>query len=130
MIWRRVRGIGLMALASAALVLALGVWHDAYAVRYDPGVFAEVADNRGMSFVPCMAAHHSLPLGTWIEAEGPGGRIVARITDTSAPEDRERHKRLKRMEFSYACSLDLCPAGWQGAAVECPIVWRTLRGPP
>ena len=122
----RVTG-GNINLASAALILALGVWHPAYAVRYDPGLFGQVARNRGMAIVPCMAAHHSLPLGTWIEAEGPGGRVVARITDTSAPGDRARHRRLKRMEFSYACSLDLCPPGWQGAAVECPIDWRTLR---
>ena len=114
----------------ALLILAVGVWHPAWAVRYDPGGMGRVARNRGMSVVPCMAAHHSLPLGTWIEVEGPGGTAKARITDTSQSWDAERHKRLKRMEFSYGCSLDICPPGWQGAAVECPISWRTLRRLP
>lgn len=116
-----------MGLASAALVLTLGFWHPAQVVRYDPGVFGEVARNRGMSIVPCMAAHHSLPLGTWIEVEGPAGSEVARITDTSAPADRVRHIRTRRLELSYACSLRVCGAMWQGAAAECPAVWRTLR---
>lgn len=114
-------------LAKLAFVLALGVWHPAYAVRYDPGGMERVAGNRGMSVVSCMAAHHSLPLGTWIEVEGPRGKTKARITDTSQPWDAERHKRLKRMEFSYGCALAICPRGWQGAAIECPISWRTLR---
>ena len=116
-----------MGLASAALILALGVWHPAYAVRYDPGVFGEVARNRGMPIVSCMAAHHSLQLGTWIEVEGPAGSEVARITDTSAPADRERHIRTRRIELSYGCSKRICGRYWQGAAVECPVDWRTLR---
>lgn len=117
---------GRMGLASAALVLTLGVWHPAYAVRYDPGVFERTARIRGMSVVGCMAAHHSLPLGTWIEVEGPGGKAKARITDTSQPWDKERHQRLKRLEFSYDCSKRICPKGWDGAAAECPVIWRTL----
>lgn len=116
-----------MGLASAALILALGVWHGAYAVRYDPGVMGQVARNRGMAIVSCMAAHHSLPLGTWIEVEGPAGSEVARITDVSAPGDVDRHKWLRRIEFSYDCSKHICGQHWQGAAAECPVSWRTLR---
>lgn len=115
------------AIVKAALILALGVWHPAQAVRYDPGVFGQVARNRGMSVVPCMAAHHSLPLGTWIEVEGPAGAATARITDVSAPEDVERHKWLRRIEFSYGCSKHICGQHWQGAAAECSVSWRTLR---
>jgi hypothetical protein len=114
-------------IAKAALILAMGVWHPAWGVRYDPGVFERTARIRGMSVVPCMAAHHALPLGTWIEVEGPAGKARARITDTSQPWDAERHRRLKRMEFSYACSKRICGQFWSGAAVECPISWRTLR---
>jgi hypothetical protein len=116
--------------AKAALILALGVWHEGWAVRYDPGGMERVAGKRGMSIVPCMVAHHSLPLGTWVEVEGPAGKAKARVTDVSQPWDAERHKRLKRMEFSYRCSLAICLTNWQGAAVECPISWRTLRRMP
>lgn len=119
--------MGQSAIAKAALVLALGVWHPAQAVRYDPGVFGEVARNRGMTVVACMVAHHSLPLGTWIEVEGPAGKDIARVTDTSAPADRGRHIRTRRLEISYACSKTICGRHWQGAAVECPVSWRTLR---
>lgn len=55
------------------------------------------------------------------------GKAKARITDTSQPWDAERHKRLKRMEFSYGCSKRICGQFWDGAAVECLISWRTLR---
>lgn len=96
-------------------------------MRYDPGVFGEVARNRGMSIVPCMASHPTLPLGTWIEVEGPVGTDIARVTDTSAPKDRERHIRTRRIEFSYGCSRHICGQHWQGAAAECPVSWRTLR---
>jgi len=116
-----------MGLASAALILTLGFWHPAYAVRYDPGGMERVAGNRGMSVVSCMAAHPTLELGTWIEVEGPAGTADARVTDTSAPVDRQRHIETQRAEFSYDCAKRLCSVAWEGAAVECPIVWR-IRG--
>ncbi len=66
--------MGLVVKLAAILVLgAGGIWHEAYAVRYDVGVFGRVARNRGMSIVSCMAAHPELPLGTWIAIEGPAG---------------------------------------------------------
>jgi hypothetical protein len=116
-----------MGLASAALVLASGFWHPANAVRYDPGVFGRVSKHRGMPIVSCMASHPTLALGTWIEVEGPAGTADARITDTSAPADRQRHIATGRAEFSYNCARRICGQAWQGAAAECPIVWRTLR---
>lgn len=117
-------------IAKALLILAVGQfgeWHGAFAVRYDPGVFARVSRNRGLPIVACMVAHPTLPIGTWIEVDGPAGRERARITDTSAPADKARHIRLKRVELDYSCARRVCPPGWQGAAVECPISWRTLR---
>jgi len=116
-----------MGLASAVLVLALGFWHPANAVRYDPGVFGQVARNRGMPIVVCMVAHPTLEIGTWIEVEGPAGTADARVTDTSAPEDRQRHIETRRAEFSYDCARRLCGQSWEGAAAECPIVWRIRR---
>lgn len=116
-----------MGLASAALILTLGFWHPAFAVRYDVDVFERVSKHRGMPVVSCMAAHPTLELGTWIEVEGPAGTADARVTDTSQPWDRQRHIDTQRAEFSYGCSKRICGQSWEGAAIECPIVWRILR---
>lgn len=82
-----------------------------------------VARNRGLPIVECMASHPSIPINTWVLIRGSrSGRVVrARVTDTSAPKDRSRHIRLRRIELDYECSSIVCGRRWRGAARECPV---------
>lgn len=93
-----------------------------YAVRYAPGVFERVAQARGMSIEACMVASPIHPLGAWLIVEGPtGARLRCRVLDVSAPQDKARHIRLRRIEVDPASGRRLCGAQWQGRAVECPV---------
>lgn len=113
--------------AHAALALALGaalVGADVrYAVRYAPGIFEQVAERRGIEPVSCMVAHPTEPIGTWLIVEGvrTGVRLRCRVLDVSAPADRARHIRLKRIEVDPASGAKLCGAQWHGKASECMV---------
>jgi hypothetical protein len=114
------------------LVLTLGVAmagaDSRWAVRYNPNVMERVAHVRRMEVVPCMAAHPTYPLGTWLLIEGvdTGIREACRVTDVSHPRDRARHIRTRRIELSYAASLRICKRGWSGAARDCKVLVREL----
>lgn len=93
-----------------------------YAVRYAPGVFEQVARNRGMEPAPCMVASPVHPLGAWLLVEGrTGRRLRCKVVDVSAPADRQRHIRLHRIEVDPRSGAILCGAQWQGRAAECPV---------
>lgn len=97
-----------------------------WAVRYAPGVFEQVARNRGMAVERCMVASPVHPLGAWVLVEGAntGRRLRCRVMDVSAPADRQRHIRLRRIEVDPRSGAELCGASWQGRAVECPVKVR------
>lgn len=102
--------------------VALILNSEAYLVRYSPGVMERVSERRGMPIVPCMVASPTHTLGTWLTIEGPtGARLRCRVTDVSAPKDRARHIRLKRLEVDYRSGQLLCSSKWQGKASECPV---------
>lgn len=91
-----------------------------YAVRYAPGVFETVARNRGMAPQACMVAHPTVPIGTWLLIEGKA-RLRCQVVDTSAPQDRARHIRLRRIEVDPVSGAALCGAQWRGKASECMV---------
>lgn len=92
-----------------------------YAVRYAPGLFEQVARNRGMQPVACMVAHPTAPIGTWLLIEGKA-RLRCQVVDTSAPQDKARHIRLRRIEVDPESGAVLCGAQWQGKASECQVL--------
>lgn len=115
-----------MLAAQAVLVFAMGVGmvgsSTHYAVRYAPGVFEQVARNRGMAVEACMVASPTADLGTWLLVEGPTGkRLRCKVLDVSQPVDRPRHVALRRIEVDPLSGAILCGPHWQGRAVECPV---------
>lgn len=110
--------------AHAAVALALGaalVGADTrFAVRYAPGVFEQVAARRGMQPVACMVAHPTAPLGSWLLVEGRV-RLRCQVVDVSAPQDKARHIRLRRIEVDPKSGAKLCGETWQGNPKECTV---------
>lgn len=111
----------------AALALAMGAAMTGadirFAVRYSPGLMEQVARNRGMEPQACMVAHPTEPIGAWLLVEGKT-RLRCQVVDTSAPADRARHIRLKRIEVDPKSGAQLCGARWQGKASECRVLVR------
>lgn len=113
--------------AHAALTLSLGAALTGadvrWAVRYSPGLMEQVARNRGMQPTACMVAHPTAPLGSWLIVAGQA-RLRCQVVDTSAPQDKARHIRLRRIEVDPASGARLCGVRWQGKASECMVrVW-------
>jgi len=70
-----------------------------------------VARTRHMSIVPCMVSSPVYSIGDWVYVEGvnTGKRLKCRITDVSAPKDKQRHIRMRLLtELGYANTLDIC----------------------
>jgi hypothetical protein len=99
---------------------------EGYAPRYAKGVMARVSINRGMPIVGCMISSPTLPLGSWVYVYGRRTRALryCRITDVSAPKDRERHIRTRRIaELGYPEALSICGVEYiNGSSIECPII--------
>ena len=95
----------------------------AYAPHYAKGVMERVSHNRNMPVVPCMIASPTLPIGAWVWVYGKGTGALqhCRVTDTSAPRDKARHIRLKRVELSYSAAQVLCST-MRGKPEECEIL--------
>lgn len=115
-------------IAQAVLAFALGVsgWTEGRATLYAPGKMERVAAYRSMSVVPCMVAHPTQPIGSWLLVIGQqtGTRLTCRVTDTSQPWDRARHIRTGLIELDHDSALRICPPGWTGNSRECPIRWK------
>jgi hypothetical protein len=115
-------------IAQLALVLSLGAtgWTEGRATLYAPGKMERVAALRSMSVVPCMVAHPSRPIGTWLWVIGrqTGVMLKCRVTDTSQPWDRARHMRTGLIELDYASAKAICPKGWTGNSRECEVRWK------
>ncbi len=100
-----------MATAALVGVLSLGAApYDGIAAHYAPGVMERVSLNRGMAIVPCMIASPRHNVGQWVIVEGlnTGTRLRCRVTDTSAPEDWQRHMDDGLFELGWANTIDLC----------------------
>ncbi len=99
---------------TAALVLTLGAGplqgYDGIAAHYAPGVMERVSLNRAMPVVECMIASPRHDIGQWVIVEGrnTGKRLRCRVTDTSQPEDWQRHMDEGLFELGYANTIDLC----------------------
>ena len=112
--------------AHTVLVLSLGAAmtgaETRYAVRYAPGVFEMVARNRGMTVERCMVASPVHPLGAWVYVQGQTGvRLRCKVLDVSAPQDRPRHIRQRRIEVDPHSGALLCGRQWEGKASECKV---------
>lgn len=97
--------------AQAALILALGAGsYDGIAAHYAPGVMERVSLNRGMSIVACMIASPRHTIGQWVIVEGlnTGKRLHCRVTDTSRPQDWQRHLDEGLFELGWANTIDVC----------------------
>lgn len=101
------------ALYALLLFVALhgGEIHSGYAPRYSKGVMERVARVRDIPQVDCMVSSPRYPLGTWVYVVGLNTGAVerCRITDVSAPKDKARHIRTKRVaELGYEKALRFC----------------------
>ena len=116
--------VGLTIKACLLLSLGAGMFDSdvRFAGRYSPGGFERVAARRGMPVERCMVAHPTAALGTWLLVEGPTSkRLRCKVLDVSAPADKARHIRLKRIEVDPQSGALLCGSAWQGNPRECPV---------
>lgn len=131
-----------MGLASAALILALGVGasaplrtpdHTGLVVRYATGVMGHVARNRGISWQPHMAAYTfatDSDMGRlWLHIKGPAGEADFLVVDLPQPHDRAGLiKRGVVAEVDFQSGFLLCGPHWTGRAKDCEIkVWRSRQ---
>ena len=120
--------------AQLALTLAVGVGHvqAGYAVRYNPGVMAAVAHNRGIAPVSCMVAWTAATerdIGaTWLTVVGPAGRRRCLVIDLPQP-GKDKAGLVRRhiiVELDYQSGAAVCGVRWGGRARECQVRVRRL----
>lgn len=117
-----------MTLIRLLVLAALMGWdvQEGYAPRYSKNLMEQVARNRDMPIVGCMISSPTLPLGSWAYVYGKRTHVLryCRITDTSAPKDKQRHIRTKRIaELGYNEALSICGVEYiNGSSKECPIL--------
>jgi len=117
-----------MALLRLLTLLALlgGEMVEGYAPRYSPGVMERVARTRDLPLVGCMVSSPTYPIGTWLYLYGTNTRTLryCRVTDVSAPKDRARHLRTRRVvELGYTEAQALCgEAAMDDPPTACPVV--------
>lgn len=121
-----------MELFTRLLIFALlhgGSIQRGYAPHYSPGVMGGVAANRDMQPAACMVSSPVWPLGTqlWVYGEKTGQVLHCTVTDVSAPKDRARHLRTRRVvELDYAVTKALC-GSTKERVVDCPVIVVTLE---
>lgn len=109
------------------LLLAIlhgGTIQSGYAPHYSPGLMARVAANRDMAPAACMVSSPTWPLGThlWVHGENTGQLLDCTVVDVSAPKDRDRHIRTRRViELSYEATTALC-GSTRERVIDCPVV--------
>ena len=108
-----------------ALALLGGEEMSGYAPRYAPGVMERVARNRDLPAVECMVSSPYYEVGTWVWVWGKNTYSLhyCRVTDISAPKDRDRHIRTKRIiEVGYSEAIKICGIEYINDRPEkCPI---------
>jgi hypothetical protein len=83
-----------------------------------------VANVRGMRHTACMVSSPIHPLGTWlwVYGERTGRLLKCRVTDVSAPKDKARHLRTRRIvELGYTVTEALC-GSTRERVIDCPVV--------
>lgn len=108
--------MGLVTTAALALTLGAGPLqgYDGIAAHYAPWPSSHsmerVSLNRAMPIVGCMIASPRHDIGQWVIVEGrnTGRRLHCRVTDTSKPEDWQRHMDSGLFELGYVNTIDLC----------------------
>lgn len=73
--------------------------------------------------VACMVSSPIWPLGTrlWVYGEKTHTLLDCTVVDVSAPKDRERHIRTRRVvELSYEVTKALC-GSTRERVVDCPV---------
>ena len=82
-----------------------------------------VAANRGMEPYACMVSSPVWPLGTelWVFGHATGVLLRCEVYDVSAPADRARHIRTRRViEIGYANAMQIC-GSVTGSVRECKV---------
>lgn len=126
-----------MGLASAALVLALGIgsggWDHRITAHYRAGKMLEVVQYRNahgwaIPDAQCYIAHPTIPLGEWVQVQGMNTGKVLRcmVADTSQPWDRDRHIRTRLVEVDFWSALILC-GSTKLRNDECPTRVRRMK---
>ena len=115
----------LVALIIAFSIAPGGHQQRGYAPRYAPGVMERVARNRHMAIVPCMISSPVLPLGTIVTVYGENTHraLECVVFDVSAPKDKARHIRTKRViELGYASAEAICgKEHMRDPPTKCPV---------
>lgn len=126
-----------MALASAALILALGVgaepWHPHITAHYSPGVMERVVRVRNrqgynLPLSPCYIASPTIPIGARVQVKGlnTGKTYICVVADTSRPEHRRGHIKRKLIEVGWKNTLAIC-GSYALPNRGCPSFVRRLR---
>lgn len=106
------------------LALCAGECQIGVAPHYSPGLMEKVADNRGLPRVACMVSSPIYPIGTRVMVYGVRTKTLleCRVTDISAPADRERHIRTRRVvELGFTEAVRLCGQTTEPPG-KCPVV--------
>mgnify|MGYP000996610000 CR=1 FL=1 len=107
---------------------------DGYAPRYSPGLMERVSRNRALEPVPCMVSSPIYPVGTWLYVWSHNQKVLraCRVTDVSAPNDRARHIRTRRIvELGYDEAISICGAEHINDRPEaCPVTVLRVNDPP
>jgi hypothetical protein len=106
------------------LALCEGDCQVGYAPHYNPGVMERVADNRGLPRTACMVSSPVYPVGTRVLVYGVATKVLlaCRVTDVSAPKDRVRHIRTRRVvELGFTEAVRLCGQTTEPPK-KCPVV--------
>lgn len=101
-----------------------------YAPRYNPGVMERVVERRGLPTKGYYVSSPYYDIGTRVLVCGLNTSVClpATIGDVSAPKDKERHIRTKRIaELQYEMALPIC--GNMGRPIDCPILIIRLEEP-
>lgn len=117
------------------IVLMIGPnWQEGLAVRYAPGLMAQVARNRGIEPQLCMIAYtyaRDEDMGKlWLEVEGIKTGIKRRCLVVDLPREKDRVNLVRRnilVEIDAASSVAICSPSWRGKASECPVRVRKIQ---
>jgi hypothetical protein len=97
-----------------------------YAPRYAKGVMERVSRNRDLPLVGCMVSSPYYEVGTRVIVYGSNTdrALSCRVTDVSAPKDRARHIRTRRVvELGFSEAQRLCGLDHMAdPPTKCPVI--------